>query len=261
MMMLNAILEAIQAQGGGGGGGITEAQADARYLKLDTTNGPLTGVLGITVPTQTASAPVLATSTAWNNAGVTFRGVEFATSVTAAGANSTLLRLLSGAAGADSVFSVNSAGTITSMGTWNTPFGFTLQIAGTNILGGDGSQVSTNGVPLCTAFGQYFGFYNGGTGQRTTRLYEDTTGILALRNGATANSFRVYGDASNYVSVGHNGTDASIESSTGDIELNPNGGAAYVRFGSWNPDLTLVSDGYITIRDSGGALRKLVTAA
>lgn len=91
-------------------------------------------------------------------------------------------------------------------------------------------------------------------------LARDAAATIAQKNGANAQAFRVYGNTTGakYVSLAHDGTDGSIATTAGDLYLNPTGN---VKFGTFTADLTVLLAGYITIKDAGGATRKLAVFA
>lgn len=260
MMMLNAILEAIQSQGGGGGGGITEAQADARYLKLDATNGPLTGPLGITVPTQTASAAIIGASTTWNNAAVAFRGLELAITNTASASASTAVRIRGGVSGTTDLFTVLPTGaTRVNQGEF---------YVGNGLINDYGSgQLGFGPAQHYAAAGGFFATVSLRVSQNSlgsgnnANLYPSDSGsnILEQRNqGLNPQQFRVFGNGTVFSTLAHNGTDGVISTSSGNLTLSP---AGLVQFGTFNPDLAIIPEGYITIIDSGGATRKILVAS
>lgn len=67
-------------------------------------------------------------------------------------------------------------------------------------------------------------------GGGTALLVNDGTAIAALKNSTTAQTFRVYGTTtgSKYLNLTHNGTDALIHSTSGDLQLQ-NGGSGDIR--------------------------------
>lgn len=99
-------------------------------------------------------------------------------------------------------------------------------------------------------------------------LMRDAAGVLAQRNAANAQTFRVYGtytDASNYVraSLSCSTTAVTLAAETAgtgaddiDLILTP-AGAGVVQFGSHSAVGAETVTGYITIKDSGGTTRKL----
>lgn len=93
----------------GGAPGDNAALAAALAAKLDKAGGTMTGALAITAGSLTSS-PLAVTQT-WNNAGVTCRGFEYAVTNTNSAADSTLMRLLGGAAGTAVKFGVKKEGT------------------------------------------------------------------------------------------------------------------------------------------------------
>jgi sugar lactone lactonase YvrE len=94
------------------------------------------------------------------------------------------------------------------------------------------------------------------------------SGVVRLFTGGTTEQFRVLNTASavnfatatgstagNAVSYSVAGTDTNI-----DIALNPKG-TGNVRFGTYTADMTLIVQGYVEIKDSGGTIRKLAVIA
>lgn len=86
------------------------ALAAALAAKLSLTGGTMTGALAITAGALNTAA--LSGSQTWNNAGVTCRGIEYAVTDTNSAADSTLMRLLGGAAGITELLKLTKTGAL-----------------------------------------------------------------------------------------------------------------------------------------------------
>lgn len=159
-----------------------------------------------------ASGVTLSPSNVWNDAGTTFTGIRFNVTDTASNANSLLINLQ---VGGSSRFAINKDGSLLVTGSTSVNVG---QIRSPNyeytgIRWDGGGYVLTllaAGVPI--KFDQHqnlvlddprfkFGWSAGGTGVLDTVLVRDAANTIAQRNGANAQTTRIYGtytDASNY---------------------------------------------------------------
>ena len=200
--------------GGGGtpGGSDTQVQfndggalgGDAG-LTYDDTNGSLS-VGGKTV---TASEPVLDLSQTWDNAATTFTGVKLNVTNTASAGGSNLLDLQ---VGGTSRVNITSGGLLrfTPAGVYDNVITFgvgTLRADGAcgarSFAEQNGGFVAAYDYLRLNGIVSYFGFSNGNAIAKSAdvRLYRDDAGILAQRNGANAQTYRLYNtytDASNY---------------------------------------------------------------
>jgi len=176
MVIWNTTAARIQAYNGSGW--------TAGMVRLD--GDTMTGALNITAGTATSSTPPLNITQAWNNAAVTFRGLEFAATNTSSNASSTLIRLLGGASGTTQAFAVTAS-------TGSATFGASSNSATITLQGSDRSAVASLG-----AFGNEFRLTNLQLGTtnpslrftdanaviRYGTIYGETTDVLALRNGS-----------------------------------------------------------------------------
>ncbi len=201
----------------------THAQSDITGLEtalaalLPKSGGTMTGALSITAGGLNTSP--LAVSQTWNNAGVTCRGLELAVTDTNSAAGSTLLRLLGGAGGATERFRVDKSGNTTVAGTL-TVGGGTFQDYGGGQIGLGSHYFSANGIFAHTSLRVSTGALGGGF---SASLYPNGAGsdILELRNGAAAQKFRVFGTETGgkYAQLEHDGTNAKLTSSSGDLHI------------------------------------------
>lgn len=201
------------------GGAVADnaALVAALALKLDKAGGTMTGALAITAGSLTTSP--LAVSQTWNNAGVTCRGLEWSVSDTNSAAASTLLRLLGGAAGSTERFKVDKSGNTTVAGTLTVGAG-TFNDYGGGQLGLGNHYFSANGIFANSSIRVSTGALGSGF---STSLYPNNAAshILEQRNGSNAQKFRVYGTetGSKYAQIEHDGTNAKLNSSSGDLHI------------------------------------------
>jgi hypothetical protein len=98
-----------------------------------------------------------------------------------------------------------------------------------------------------------------GTG--TVSIYSNSANVNSrhldiLHTGSVVNRFQITGSvAGSPVVLGVNGSDTNI-----DLALTPKG-TGNVRFGTFTADMTLVVQGFIEVKDSGGTIRKLAVIA
>ncbi|HLX21638.1 MAG TPA: hypothetical protein VKR23_15945 [Gaiellaceae bacterium] len=107
----------------------------------------------------------------------------------------------------------------------NTNVGFNL---GADLLGG---EIFANSSRIAGWYpNSALGFYidsamplswRSGAANPDVLLYRDAAAVLALRNGTTAQTFRVYGNATGakYLILTHDGTNPTIDSSSGALKL------------------------------------------
>lgn len=158
----------------------------------------------------------------------------------------------------------NTPGTIE----WTT-VGVSLRRDGVHVLKADGVASATNYAvvtnavtsanPILSAAGTDtnvgLDITTKGSGEHRLR----TGGGTQLAIGHTANAVnfvKIFGGASNApASIKADGDSAAI-----DIEIVPKGGG-YLRFGGWSIEASPTINGYVTIKDSNGNVRKLATLA
>lgn len=143
------------------------------FTTLTANNGTLTG----------ASAPVLDLAQTWNNAAVTFRGVNWSFVDTSSGGSSEVLRISTGAAGASAILNIRKDGNATFANGVNVG-----TIGGTSVIAGQGGQwrVSETGAfVFCSGAGGAYG-----TGD--VFLRRDAANTLAQYNGANAQAYNIY---------------------------------------------------------------------
>jgi hypothetical protein len=128
--------------------------------------------------------------------------------------------------------------------------------ASASALGGvlfTGSDTNVNGAITTKGVG-YIAFAGGGSTStqafRVVTTNAASTGNLIAVQGAAAGS-----SPSIQAISGAGGSDANI-----DLTLTPKG-TGNVRFGTFTADMTLVVQGYIEVKDSGGTIRKLAVIA
>lgn len=161
--------------------------------------------------TLTASAPVLNLSQTWNNAAVTFRGVNWSFVETAAGGSSEVFRISTGAAGTNAIFAIRRDGNATFANAVNVG-----TIGGSASIAGQGGQwrVASNGS---------FAWTNGvgnAYGNADLHLRRDDAGTLAQYNGTNPQTFRLYNSftsATNFerLAIGWSGNVVSIKPEAG----------------------------------------------
>jgi len=99
----------------------------------------------------------------------------------------------------------------------------------------------------------------GSDADRNLRLTAKGTGQVI-----TTSSFLAHVSATNYVQLSGGASSVAVTalgaSANVDVALTPKG-TGNVRFGTYTADMTLVVQGYITIKDSGGTVRKLAVIA
>jgi hypothetical protein len=176
-------------------------------LTIDTTGlSTFSGNVNVTAGTRTGAALTL--SQTWNNAGVTCRGLEVAVTNTNSAADSTIFRILGGAAGTSQLFNIDKNGWV------NGPTGATMVIApagGQNmnlyVTGGgnitcnapldaqagismaDNRNITfatTNGTIIGTATNQKMGFWNATPVVRPAHIADPAGGAVVDAEARTA---------------------------------------------------------------------------
>lgn len=146
----------------------------------------MTGALGITGGTVTASTPPINITQTWNNAAITFRGIEYAVSNTTSNAASSLIRLLGGASGTTQAFAITASTGSASIGASNNSATITLQGSDRSAvasIGAFGSEFRFTNIQLGTANAS-LRFTDANAVTRYATLYGQDTDVLALRNGS-----------------------------------------------------------------------------
>jgi len=234
--------------------------------------------------TVTASTPVMNLSQTWNNAAVTFTGLKFAATVTAAAAGSMLLQLLNGTTPAFAVRQDANLGLVWNGGlnvaeiqdagfsgptalsfyraflnapTTTSPF-FNVAVT-TDVVG-------RLRVGLDASDNPYLAMGPGGSGSRDCFLLRDASNIYAQRNGTAAQGLRLYNTYTNPANYEHGFLDWNYNSNTftigtqqggtggfRNIAIESIGGSVLMGFGGVNPPtaqgvgpdaLSVVSFGY-----------------
>jgi hypothetical protein len=202
---------------GGAGGSLILATYDTQgtgtignlqtRLTIDTTGlSTFSGNVNVTAGTRTGAALTL--SQTWNNAGVTCRGIEFAVTNTNSAADSTIFRILGGAAGTSQLFSIDKNGWV------NGPTGTTMVIApaggqNMNLYATGGGNITcnavldaqaglsladsrnitfatTNGTIIGTATNQKMGFWNATPVVRPAHIADPAGGAVVDAEARTA---------------------------------------------------------------------------
>lgn len=190
----------------------------------------------------------------WNEGATTFTAIKMNVTDTASAAGSLLMDLQ---VGGTTVFSVDKIGKITY------PTYIYFAPGGANVF-----AVPVGGPQMRKA--ATLGWVNSTTAYGTPDLMlaRDDAGVLAQRNGANAQTARIYNtytDASNYERLSITGSAITVESAgTGtaniDLSLVP-AGTGNVKFGTHAAIGAETVTGYITIKDSGGVARKLAVVS
>ena len=185
--------------------GLTSYPTARTNLGLGTGDSPTFANLTLTSPSLVSSAPVTISQT-WNGTGSTvFTALKVNAVSTASSTASLLLDLQVGGV---SQFSIQRNGTLRMPGAdpetklSYSAAGFLFYGSGSPSLfiGQDGTG-NGNAVMGNTGFIGFASAFTAASGNADTRLYRDAANTLALRNGANAQTFRVYNtytDASNY---------------------------------------------------------------
>lgn len=216
------LIRGFQYGGGSGGGGGASSDGPANAIQVSNGTGgfvgesafsydPATNTVGLASGVQTANNPAFNISQTWNNAAVTFTGLQFNATNTASGASSLLLDLQVGGISRAFVtrdggfrgtyfgiapLSASGSGFIF-YGTGNRP---KFRYAGVNVFefGNNVFVINSTGSLAWASSGI------SGTDNATASdlvVTRDAANTLAQRNGTNAQTFRVYNtytDASNY---------------------------------------------------------------
>lgn len=221
--------------------------------------------------TVTTSNPLIAATQTWNDAGVAFSAFTIAITDTAKAANSSLFKITrSGATAAVLDVFVTSPYTYLRFGgtdanaaycQFSSQYGnlfITPNSGGRTYINSDNTDIRVTSSNAATT---YF-----------TLSSDGAANILALRNGANAQTFRSYysyTDGSNYQRAALKVAAANIElaaetAGTGadniDLLLTP-AGTGVVQFGTHSALGAETLSGFITINDSGGTPRKLAVVS
>lgn len=171
----------------------TAALIAALEAKLDKAGGTMTGAL-------TINAGALATAgfthqQTWNSAGTQCRGLEVKVTNTASAGSSTFFRVCGGAAGTTEYFSIDGGGTV--------------QVPG---------SIQVNGNIL----GQYIysraGYIALGASDNAV-LQWIAADTLGMKRSTNAQKFRVFGDGTKYAQLEHDGTNAKLTASGGNVHI------------------------------------------
>ena len=176
-----------------------------------------------TINAGTLTTAALTLTQTWNNSGVTCRGIEYAATNTNSAADSTLLRLLGGAAGATAKLAVTQdARVCTEVG------GAFPQFTGLGYTG-NGMRVAADrvdfwlyGSVVATLTSVQLGLNDKVLSFRTGgSTLSEASNVLSLVNNTTAQKFRVFGTTtgSKYAQLEHDGTNAKLNSSSGDLHI------------------------------------------
>jgi hypothetical protein len=222
-----------------------------------------------------ATVNISAMAKTWNDAGTTFTAIGLDVTDTASNAASLLMDLQ---VGGTSQFTVAKDGGVRAKNGSHLIPGYSFQNNtddGFGLLAGSQIYAILGGTPQLGVIGGGqvrlvdlgFSVTNAGNGARVI-LTSDDANILALRNGASAQTKRVYGtytDASNYERLAITRDAITVESAgTGtaniDLALTP-AGTGVLKFGTHAAIGAETVTGYITIKDSGGTSRKVAVVS
>jgi len=237
----------------------------------------LLGAAAFTGETVTTSKPLIDMAQTWNAGGVTFTGLKANFTDTASASASKLLDLQ---IGGSSKLSVGKTGALTIGGsTGSGSYDPLIKLAawtsaeiyiGTtpncfaDLAVHGGNSVVTVGRNAALGFSSSSADSDGGD----VFIRRDAANVLAQRNGATAQTKRIYAtytDGSNYERLSITGSSIVVETAgTGadniDLTLTP-AGTGVLKFGSHSAIAAETVTGYITIKDSGGTTRKLAVVS
>jgi hypothetical protein len=173
-------------------GGGTLATGGFTLTLPATGTAALRGTANVFTAAQTINAGTLTTaaltlSQTWNNAGVTCRGLELAVTDTNSASDSTLLRLLGGAAGTSARLAVTKIGSL-ALGATGVSNSITLTLYGSDRSGTLELGSFSNGLCATGSFdikgnNCLLRFYNGNATVQYASLYGEDTNVLALRKG------------------------------------------------------------------------------
>jgi hypothetical protein len=166
--------------------------ADRTLTIPATGTAALLGTANVFTAAQTINAGTLTTaaltlSQTWNNAGVTCRGIEHAVTDTNSASDSTLLRLLGGAAGTSARLAVTKIGSL-ALGATGVSNSITFTLNGSDRSGILELGTFSNGLCATGSFdikgnNSLLRFYNGNATVQYASLYGEDTNVLALRKG------------------------------------------------------------------------------
>lgn len=219
-----------------------------------------------------ATVNISAMAKTWNDAGTTFTAIGLDVTDTASNSASLLMDLQ---VGGSSKFSVSKSGRVFADGGSNSVPDYSFedstntgigQISNQLYLIAGGSQCAaalSGGLRLST-----LNFASAPASASDVSLIRDASNVLAIRNGTTAVTKRVYGtftDASNYERLAITRDAITLESAgTGtaniDLALTP-AGTGVLKFGSHTALGGESVSGYITIKDAGGTSRKIAVVS
>lgn len=146
--------------------------------------GTFTGAVGFNNGTITASAPIIDAGQGWNNGAVAFTGLRLSITNTASSASSKVIDLRAGSGGTTTMFSLDSAGTITAVGL--TLSGGATIGAGTALTWSTRSQLrspSDGTISMRNSAGTDFTFLGWGIGNATNAGIRRVSTTLEARNG------------------------------------------------------------------------------
>jgi hypothetical protein len=133
--------------------------------------------LTLTGGTVTASAPLISATQTWNNSGVAFRGINVAVTNTQSVTES---YLYSAEVGGSLVFYVRRDGRV---------------VGAANVYGSTGLESALLPTGVAVGSASYLGLCSNTFANDSgcdTRLFRDAAGVLAQRNAANAQTFRIY---------------------------------------------------------------------
>lgn len=174
--------------------GISSAALSAALAaKLDKAGGTMTGALTINAGTLATAA--FTHQQTWNSGGTQCRGLEVKISNVAAAASSTFFRVCGGATGTTEVFAIDYNGTV--------------QVP-------NSIQINTNCIT------QYIysraGYIALGASDNAV-LQWIAADTIGMKRSTNAQKFRVFGDATKYAQLEHDGTNAKLTASGGNVHI------------------------------------------
>lgn len=193
-----------------------------------TGTAALLGTANVFTAAQTINAGTLTTAAltltqTWNNAGVTCRGIEYAATNTNSAADSTLLRLLGGAAGATAKLAVTQDARVCVEVDGAFPQFTGLGYTGNGMrVAADRVDFWLSGSVIATLISVQFALNDKVLSFRTGgSTLSEASNVLSLVNSTTAQKFRVFGTTtgSKYAQLEHDGTNAKLNSSSGDLHI------------------------------------------
>jgi len=171
----------------------TAALIAALAAKLDKAGGTMTGAL--TINAGTLATAGLTHQQTWNSAGTQCRGLEVKIISTAAAASSTFFRVCGGATGTTELLLIDYNGTV--------------QIP-------NSIQVTSNAIL------QYIysraGYIALGASDNAV-LQWIAADTIGMKRSTNAQKFRVFGDGTKYAQLEHDGTNAKLTASGGNVHI------------------------------------------